>query len=100
MGLFSRFCVWTPCGVPREAHLDGVRGTKSLNAEVDALQEQDVGDSLHRAALDDRKYAQLVSIVEHGSEIGTELHMGAADRVCVQRLLGGDRTLKCLVLQL
>jgi hypothetical protein len=33
---------------------------------------------LHRAAPDDRKYAQLVSVVEHGGEIGTELHIGAA----------------------
>src|SRR5207237_5546954 len=68
-------------------------------AEVDTLQEQDVGDASHRAAPDDLKYAQLVSVVEHGSEIGAELHIGAADRsrdkrdrVLVQRLLCGDRT--------
>jgi hypothetical protein len=53
-------------------------GTKSLNADADALQEQDVGDALHGAAPDDREYAQLVSVVEHGSEIGTELQIGAA----------------------
>jgi hypothetical protein len=49
------------------------------------MPEQDVGDALHRAALDDRKYAQLVSVVEHGSEISTELHIGAADRSRDQR---------------
>ena len=77
--------------------LEIVERIGSHDAEVDALQEQDVGDALHRTAPDDRKYAQLVSVVEHGSEIGTELHIGAADRsrdqrdcVGVQRLLGGD----------
>src|SRR6201984_352273 len=45
-----------------------------------------------------RQDAQFLAIVEHGSEIGTELHIGAADRaanqrdrVGVQRLLGRDR---------
>jgi hypothetical protein len=102
-GCFRVF-VWTRLRRIAEAHLHGVRGAKSLKAEADTLQEQDVGDALHRAAPDDRKYAQLVSVVEHGSEIGTELHLGAADRsrdqrdcVGVQRLLGGA---ECLVLQL
>ena len=68
------------------------------DAEIDALQEQDVGDALHRTAADDGQYAQLVAVVEHGSEVGAELHIGAADgagyqrhRVGVQRLLGRRR---------
>ena len=67
--------------------------------EIDALQEQDVGDALHRAAADDRKDAQLVAVVEDGGEIGAELDIGAADgagyqrhRVGVQGLLGGGRS--------
>jgi hypothetical protein len=78
MGLFSRFCVWTPAAYRAKRICTASGGTKSPNADADALQEQDVGDALHRAAPDDRKYAQLVSVVEHGSEIGTELHIGAA----------------------
>jgi hypothetical protein len=76
MGLFSRFVSGR---LRRTARSASARrpDTKSLNADADALQEQDVGDALHRAAPDDRKYAQLVSVVEHGSEIGTELHTGA-----------------------
>jgi len=50
----------------------------SHDAEIDALQEQNVGDALHRPAPDDREYAQLVAVVEHGGEIGTDLHIGAA----------------------
>jgi hypothetical protein len=66
--------------------------------QIDALQEQDVGDALHRAAADDREHTDLVAVVEHGGEVGAELHIGAADRagdqrdsVGVQRLLGRGR---------
>ena len=76
-----------------------VERVRSHDPEIDALQEQDVGDALHRAAPDDRQYAQLVAVVEHGGEVGAELHIGAADgagyqrhRVGVQRLLGGRRS--------
>ena len=79
--------------------LEIVERVGSHDAEVDALQEQDVGDALHGAAPDDRKYAQLVSVVEHGCEVCTELNIGAADgagdqrhRVGVQGLLGVRRS--------
>jgi hypothetical protein len=76
-GVVFAFLCLDACGVPPKRICTASGGTKSLNADADALQEQDVGDALHRAAPDDRKYAQLVSVVEHGSEIGTELHTGA-----------------------
>ena len=66
-GVVLAFLCLDACGVPPKRICGG---TKSLNA--------DAGDALHRAAPDDRKYAQLISVVEHGSEIGTELHIGAA----------------------
>src|SRR5665213_2458904 len=66
--------------------------------EIDALQEQDIGDALHRAAADNGENAQLVAVVEHGSEVGAELNIGAADGagyhrhgIGVQVLLGLDR---------
>ena len=68
------------------------------DSEVNALEKQDVGDALHRAAPDDGKHAQLVSVIEHGGEVRAELHVGAADRardqrhrVLVQALLGLGR---------
>src|SRR5271167_4485166 len=79
--------------------LEVVERVGSHDSEIDALEEQDVGDTLHRAAPDDRKYAQLVAVIEHGGEVGAELHIGAADRagdqryrVRVQRLLCGSRS--------
>jgi hypothetical protein len=79
--------------------LEIVERVGAHDAEVDALQEQDVGDALHRAAPDDRQYAQLGAVVEHGGEVGADLHIGAPDRagdqchgVGIQRLLGRPRT--------
>ena len=79
--------------------LEVIKRIGAYDAEIDALQEQNVGDALHRPAPDDRQYAQLVTVVEHGGEVGADLHIGAADRtgdqrdgVLVQGLLGGGRT--------
>src|SRR5260221_601739 len=66
--------------------------------EVDALKKQNIGDALHRATADNGKHAQIVSVVEHGSEVRAELNIGAADgtgyqrhRVGIQGLFGGRR---------
>src|SRR3984893_14551182 len=83
--------------VLREAlPLEIIERVGAHDAKVDALKEQNIGDALHRATADNGKYAQLVSVVEHGSQVRTELNIGAADgagyqrhRVGVQRLLGG-----------
>src|SRR5260370_20489797 len=67
--------------------------------EVDALKKQNIGDALHRATADNGKHAQIVSIIEHGSQVRAELNIGAADgagyqrhRVGIQGLLGTRRS--------
>src|SRR5713101_5115870 len=66
--------------------------------EVDALKKQNIGDALHRATTDNGKHAQVVSVIEHGSQVRAELNIGAADgagyqrhRVGIQGLFGGRR---------
>src|SRR6202171_5622337 len=49
------------------------------DAEIDTLENQNVGDALDRAAADNRQHAQLVSVVEHRGEVRAELNIGAAD---------------------
>ncbi len=65
------------------------------DTEIDALQKQDVGNALHRAAADDRQHADLVAVVEHGGKVGAELHIGAADRARYQRDGVGVQRLFC-----
>ena len=50
------------------------------DAGVDALQQQDVGDRLHRAAAHHRQNPQSGAVVEHGGEIGADLGVGRAER--------------------
>ena len=47
--------------------------------DIDAAQEQDVGQVLHRAAPDHRQDAQLLARVEHGGEVGGDADIGARD---------------------
>ena len=60
--------------------LEVIERIRSHDAEVDALEEQDIGDALHRTAADDRQHPQIVAVVERGGEIGAELHVGTGDR--------------------
>ena len=65
--------------------LEVVERVGAHDAEIDALQEKDVGGALHRTSTDDREDAQFTIVVEHGSEVGAELHVGATDRAGKQR---------------
>src|SRR5260370_15805224 len=78
--------------------LEIVESVGSHDPEVDALKKQNIGDALHRAAADNGKHAQIVSVIEHGSQVRAKLDVGAADgagyqghRVGIQGLFGGRR---------
>src|SRR6266516_3977368 len=65
------------------------------DAEIDSLEEQNVGHALNRAAADDRQHTEIVAVIERRGEIRTELHVGPGDgaghdgdRVGVETLRG------------
>ena len=78
--------------------LEIVERVGPYDPEVDALKKQNIGDALHRATANNGKHAQIVSVIEHGSQVRAELNVGAADgagyqrhRVGIQGLFGGRR---------
>ncbi len=71
----------------------------SHDSEIDSLKKQNVGDALDGTAAHNWEDAQLISVVEHGGQVGAKLDIGAADgagyqrhRVGVQALLGLHRS--------
>ena len=52
-----------------------IEGVGAHDSEVDSLEEQDVSDALHGAATDDPQHAEIVAVIERGSEVRAELHV-------------------------
>ena len=64
---------------------DVIERVGANDAEVDALEEQDVGDALDRPPPDDRQQPQIVAIIEHGRIIDIDAPQNLINYHCPER---------------
>ena len=56
------------------------KGVLAYNSGIHAPQQQDVRDRLSRSAAEHRQHPEALAIVQHRTEIGADLGIGAAER--------------------